>query len=126
MDNNIPESIGITSRDLAGFGIFWIISVGFLVIPPYKTRWLFIVKVGADLNDESGLRYHIQSFLLPPTGLGLLIWALKKNHGLTGMSFGATQSSGSTLAWAVIAYVSSYSHSVCLLTSHMISANLMQ
>ncbi|PBK61200.1 allantoin permease [Armillaria solidipes] len=86
MDNHIPESIGITSRDLAGFGIFWIISVGFLVIPPYKTRWLFIVK----------------SFLLPPTGLGLLIWALKKNHGFTGMSFGATQSSGSTLAWAVI------------------------
>ncbi|SJL13241.1 uncharacterized protein ARMOST_16680 [Armillaria ostoyae] len=87
MDNHIPESIGITSRDLAGFGIFWIISVGFLAMPPYKTRWLFIVK----------------SFLLPPTGLGLLIWALKKNHGFTGMSFGATQSSGSTLAWAVIA-----------------------
>ncbi|KAK0224294.1 allantoin permease [Armillaria fumosa] len=87
MDNHIPESIGITSRDLAGFGIFWIISVGFLVIPPYKTKWLFIVK----------------SFLLPPTGLGLLIWALKKNHGFTGMSFGATQSRGSTLAWAVIA-----------------------
>ncbi|KAK0479206.1 allantoin permease [Armillaria novae-zelandiae] len=87
MENHIPESVGITSRDLAGFGIFWIISVGFLVIPTYKTKWLFIAK----------------SFLLPPTGLGLLIWALKKNHGFTGMSFGATQSRGSTLAWAVIA-----------------------
>ncbi|KAK0447304.1 allantoin permease [Armillaria borealis] len=86
MDNHIPESIGITSRDLAGFGIFWIISVGFLAIPPYKTRWLF----------------HCQEFpITSRQGLGLLIWALKKNHGFTGMSFGATQSSGSTLAWAV-------------------------
>ncbi|KAK0199353.1 allantoin permease [Desarmillaria ectypa] len=86
-ENHVPESIGITSRDLAGFFIFWIIGVGFLVISPYKTRWLFIVK----------------SFLLPPTGLGLVIWALKKNHGFTGVSFDASQLSGSTLAWVVIA-----------------------
>ena len=56
MDNHIPESIGITSRDLAGFGIFWILSVGLLIIPPYKTRWLLMVKVSTDLNDESRLR----------------------------------------------------------------------
>ncbi|KAG7445403.1 allantoin permease [Guyanagaster necrorhizus] len=91
IENHIPESIGITSRDLAGFSIFWVVNVGFLFIPPYKTRWLFIAK----------------SFLLPPTGLGILIWALKKNHGFTGMSFGAAQSTGPTLAWAIIAQFNS-------------------
>ncbi|EPE03016.1 allantoin permease [Ophiostoma piceae UAMH 11346] len=45
MPNQIPESIGITSQEMVAYFVFWAIETPLLLIPPYKLRWFFVIKV---------------------------------------------------------------------------------
>ncbi|KAG7823416.1 hypothetical protein KL909_003439 [Ogataea angusta] len=42
--NKIPSSMGITSPQMIGHFVFWSVQFPFLLIPPHKLRWFFILK----------------------------------------------------------------------------------
>lgn len=44
MANTLPESAGITSRDLLAFFLFWMIEMPFLLVHPSKIKFLFAVS----------------------------------------------------------------------------------
>jgi NCS1 family nucleobase:cation symporter-1 len=41
MANHLPESAGISSRDLLAFFLFWMIEMPFLTVHPSKIKFLF-------------------------------------------------------------------------------------
>jgi cytosine/uracil/thiamine/allantoin permease len=43
MANHLPESAGITSRDLLAFFLFWMLELPFQVVHPTKIKFLFAV-----------------------------------------------------------------------------------
>ncbi|KAG7902781.1 hypothetical protein KL905_003097 [Ogataea polymorpha] len=42
--NKIPATMGITSPQMIGHFVFWSLQFPFLLIPPHKLRWFFILK----------------------------------------------------------------------------------
>jgi hypothetical protein len=44
MANHLPESAGISSRDLLAFFLFWMIEMPFLTVHPSKIKFLFAVS----------------------------------------------------------------------------------
>jgi cytosine/uracil/thiamine/allantoin permease len=44
MVNHLPESAGISSRDLLAFFLFWMIEMPFLTVHPSKIKFLFAVS----------------------------------------------------------------------------------
>ena len=43
MDNSLPVSAGITSRDLLAFFLFWMIELPLQMVHPTKIKYLFMV-----------------------------------------------------------------------------------
>ncbi|RDW56762.1 hypothetical protein BP6252_13985 [Coleophoma cylindrospora] len=92
--NHLPASAGITSRDLLGFFIFWIVQFPIMFIHPKLLRRLFVVKA---LFSSAAL-------------FGVLGWAIHMNGGSLG-SFKYTTSqkslSGKELIWPMISAINS-------------------
>jgi NCS1 family nucleobase:cation symporter-1 len=44
MANHLPESAGISSKDLLAFFLFWMIEMPFLTVHPSKIKFLFAVS----------------------------------------------------------------------------------
>ncbi|EXJ84746.1 hypothetical protein A1O3_05418 [Capronia epimyces CBS 606.96] len=65
MKNTIPESANVTTQDLIGTIIYFVVFVALIMVRPYKLQPFFLVSfVGVIL-----------------TILGMFIWAMAKNHG---------------------------------------------
>ncbi len=44
MQNHLPESAGITSRDLLAFFLFWMFELPFMAVHPSRIKFLFAVS----------------------------------------------------------------------------------
>ncbi|KAI5247928.1 hypothetical protein E4T42_05880 [Aureobasidium subglaciale] len=92
--NHLPESAGITSRDLLSFFIFWMIQMPVMFIHPKVLRHLFVVKAV----------YTTISLL------GVLGWTISANGGKLGdfeYTTKQTQLSGHDLIWPMISAINS-------------------
>ncbi|KAG9521460.1 allantoin, partial [Aureobasidium melanogenum] len=92
--NHLPESAGITSRDLLSFFIFWMIQMPVMFIHPRVLRHLFVVKAV----------YTTISLL------GVLGWAISANGGKIGdfkYTTKQTHLSGHGLIWPMISAINS-------------------
>ncbi|EXJ83331.1 hypothetical protein A1O1_06952 [Capronia coronata CBS 617.96] len=65
MKNTIPSSSNITTQDLIGTILFFLVFLGVLLVPPYKMYNFFRVSFCAVVT----------------TILGMFIWAMAANHG---------------------------------------------
>lgn len=83
MPNHIPESVGITSRDMVAYFVFWAIETPLLLIPPYKLRWFFVTKV----------------VMTTATILGIVIWTCTKAHGSGDIWKQTASVSGAEKSW---------------------------
>ncbi|PYH97728.1 hypothetical protein BO71DRAFT_116880 [Aspergillus ellipticus CBS 707.79] len=88
--NEIPEDQGITTNEMAGYVIFWIIQLPFMCIHPNKVRWLFVVK----------------TVLVPIAWIAILIWAFVAEGGGEMFAEKATVS-GSQYSWVFLASMTS-------------------
>ncbi|KAI6082066.1 putative allantoin permease [Hypoxylon rubiginosum] len=96
--NMLPASAGITSANLLGFFIFWIIQFPFMFIHPTTIRHLFVVK----------------SVVTTAAFLGVMGWAISANGGSIGnFNFGAKTLSGSALVWPMIQAINSVMAALC-------------
>ncbi|KAI1769353.1 putative allantoin permease [Hypoxylon sp. FL1150] len=96
--NTLPASAGITSANLLGFFIFWIIQFPFMFIHPVVVRHLFVLK----------------SVVTTAAFLGVFGWAVSANGGSIGnFSFGTETLSGSALVWPMIQAINSVMAALC-------------
>ncbi|KAI4947221.1 hypothetical protein J4E86_008846 [Alternaria arbusti] len=92
--NRLPESAGITSRDLLSFFLFWMAQLPVMFIHPTVLRHLFVVKA---------IYTTIALF-------GVLAWVISANGGKIGSftyTTKQTQLSGSALIWPMIQAINS-------------------
>ncbi|WVQ81069.1 hypothetical protein IAT38_003191 [Cryptococcus sp. DSM 104549] len=90
--NTIPLKSQITTKDLAGTIIFWIITLPLLFMKVHNTRWLWTIK----------------AFVLPPCVIGLFIYTQVLHTSSGSTSFGTIKGyTGSTLAWTMLKYINS-------------------
>jgi len=92
--NRLPESAGITSRDLLSFFLFWMAQLPVMFIHPTVLRHLFVVKA---------VYTTIALF-------GVLAWVISANGGKIGSftyTTKQTQLSGSALIWPMIQAINS-------------------
>ncbi|PKS11151.1 hypothetical protein jhhlp_002912 [Lomentospora prolificans] len=65
MRNTLPEGANITTNDLIGTMIYWVVFVGMLCVPPHKLQGFFLASfIGVSL-----------------TIVGMFIWAMAANRG---------------------------------------------
>ena len=83
MPNHIPESVGITSSELVAYFVFWAIETPLLLIPPYKLRWFFVVKV----------------IMTTATVLATVIWTCVKADGSGDIWRQTASVSGADKSW---------------------------
>ncbi|KIK67916.1 hypothetical protein GYMLUDRAFT_36722 [Collybiopsis luxurians FD-317 M1] len=83
VSNTLPESSGITTRELAGFLIAWFIFQCLTLIHPRDLKWFYVAK----------------SIIVLTAMHGVLIWWMRKNGGVHFPSQSAESLSGSTRAW---------------------------
>jgi NCS1 family nucleobase:cation symporter-1 len=96
--NRLPESAGITSKNLLAFFIFWIIQFPIMFVHPVILRHLFVVKAVA---TTAGL-------------FGVLGWAVQTNGGSLGnMRMGQEALSGAALVWPMIQAINSVMAALC-------------
>ncbi|KAI4956642.1 hypothetical protein J4E91_000855 [Alternaria rosae] len=92
--NRLPESAGITSRDLLSFFLFWMAQLPVMFIHPTVLRHLFVIKA---------VYTTIALF-------GVLAWVISANGGRIGSftyTTKQTQLSGSALIWPMIQAINS-------------------
>ncbi|KAA8617879.1 FUI1 Cytosine uracil thiamine allantoin permease [Pyrenophora tritici-repentis] len=92
--NHLPESAGITSRDLLSFFLFWMVQMPIMFIHPTVLRHLFVVKA---------VYTTISLF-------GVLGWVISANGVKIGdfsYTTAQTQLSGSDLVWPMIQAINS-------------------
>ncbi|KAH6842166.1 permease for cytosine/purines, uracil, thiamine, allantoin-domain-containing protein [Alternaria rosae] len=92
--NRLPESAGITSRDLLSFFLFWMAQLPVMFIHPTVLRHLFVIKA---------VYTTIALF-------GVLAWVISANGGKIGSftyTTKQTQLSGSALIWPMIQAINS-------------------
>ncbi|KAL4984742.1 permease for cytosine/purines, uracil, thiamine, allantoin-domain-containing protein [Aspergillus falconensis] len=99
LTNRLPDSAGITSRDLLAFFIFWILQFGVMFLHPTVLRHLFVIK----------------AVYTTVTLLGVLGWAVHMNGGsLGGFTFGTQVTlHGSALVWPMIQAINSVMGALC-------------
>ncbi|KAL2104909.1 hypothetical protein VUR80DRAFT_9361 [Thermomyces stellatus] len=91
LENTIPASSNITTKNLVGWIVYNVLTVPMIYIPPEKTRKLFLAM-------------NTLSFL---TLLGLMIWALVTARGAGPLiSQSSTLHSSSDLGWGMVKGVS--------------------
>ncbi|OAA57385.1 Permease, cytosine/purines, uracil, thiamine, allantoin [Niveomyces insectorum RCEF 264] len=96
--NHLPESAGITSANLLAFFIFWLLQLPFTFVHPRTIRHLFVVK----------------SVFSTAAFMGVLGWAVHKNHGSLGnFDFGTKQLHGSAVVWPMIGAINSVMGALC-------------
>ena len=86
LPNHLPESAGITSRDLLAFFLFWMIEMPFLAIHPTKIKYLFAVE----------------SIYCPLACLGVFAWCISYGGGLNTDGIAQKAIHGSKLSWAML------------------------
>ncbi|CAK7230256.1 hypothetical protein SBRCBS47491_007525 [Sporothrix bragantina] len=87
MANHLPESAGITSRDLLAFFLFWMIEMPFLAVHPRKIKFLFAAE----------------SIICPLACIGVFAWCVHYGGGLSIDSVSATVPiTGSALGWGML------------------------
>lgn len=99
IQNHLPGSAGITSKNLLAFFIFWIVQFPVMFVHPTIIRHLFVVKA---VYTTIAL-------------VGVLGWAVHMNGGKMGrFSFdGQKQLSGSALVWPMIQAINSVCAALC-------------
>lgn len=97
--NMLPDSAGITSKNLLAFFIFWILQFGVMFVHPIVLRHLFVVKA---VYTTVAL-------------LAVLGWAVHMNGGSLGdFSFdNQVLLSGSALVWPMIQAINSVMSALC-------------
>jgi nucleobase:cation symporter-1, NCS1 family len=94
MANHLPQSAGITSRDLLAFFLFWILETPFLAVHPSKIKFLFAAE----------------SIICPLACLGVFAWCVQYGGGIhisaindTTVNSAATPTvTGGALGWAML------------------------
>lgn len=86
MTNHLPESAGITSRDLLAFFLFWMIELPFQAVHPTKIRFLFAAE----------------SFICPLACIGVFAWCVHYGGGIHGSAIATEPLSGGSLGWAML------------------------
>lgn len=90
--NHLPASAGITSRDLLGFMIFWIIQFPVMFVHPRHMRWVYVFK----------------AVYTPACLFGMLGWAVHKNGGIGNITgLGKKHAEGSALVWSMLQAINS-------------------
>lgn len=98
--NHLPESAGITSKNLLAFFIFWIVQFPVMFVHPTIIRHLFVVKA---VYTTAAL-------------FGVLGWAIHMNGGHIGsFSFDGQhkQLRGRELVWPMIQAINSVCAALC-------------
>lgn len=99
MNNTLPSSTNMTTKEFVGFVVYCILSCFIIYIKPEKTRVLFIV-------------FNFITFI---TLIGMMIWALAQAHGGGPLlSEGATVKGSSATGWAIVSGVSSVIGSIAV------------
>ncbi|CAK7224026.1 hypothetical protein SBRCBS47491_005409 [Sporothrix bragantina] len=95
--NHLPASAGNTTKGMTAFFVFWFIQLGFMLIHPSRSRWLYTIK----------------SVLAPPVLLATFAFVIGKTGGLGETSrLQTTTLSSSALGWAFMTGVNSVSGSI--------------
>lgn len=93
--NTIPESQGVTVKQLLGFILFAIVTAPFLALRPHQMRRLYTIK----------------SFVLPPVAISLFAWCIVQGRSAGGSdgNFISVKPSpkGAALAWAMLSAINS-------------------
>jgi Permease for cytosine/purines, uracil, thiamine, allantoin len=82
MANHLPESAGISSRDLLAFFLFWMIEMPFLTVHPSKIKFLFAVsrftkaKPISSQADNMSSRLSLSSVHLPALASSLGVFTM--------------------------------------------------
>ncbi|THU82470.1 NCS1 nucleoside transporter family [Dendrothele bispora CBS 962.96] len=82
--NHIPEHIGITTQGMVAYIVAWTIQLPFLVIPPVKMKYLFVVK----------------SIVMTISTFVLLGWSVNKAGGGGPIFSQHSSLTGSAKSWA--------------------------
>ena len=61
-----PPAQGISTKDMIGYLVYWIVQFPLLCVRPDRVRWVFVVK----------------SVLVPVAWVAILVWALVVQHGV--------------------------------------------
>ena len=88
----LPQTLTYASGLMCYF-LFWLIQFPFMLVPPQKIRWLFVVE----------------SFVVPPAWFAMLIWSLVKVPSKEGLFNHYSALSGSTLTYAWLSALNSAS-----------------
>ena len=91
LPNHLPPSARITTRDMTSYVIFHVIQFPFMFIPMHRLQRLFLVK----------------TVITVPMAVGMLIWICEKAHNSNAILHQPTTISGSALAWAWLASLTS-------------------
>ncbi|KAH8893643.1 NCS1 family nucleobase:cation symporter-1 [Thozetella sp. PMI_491] len=87
MPNHLPESAGITSRDLVAFFLFWIIELPFQLVHPSKIKVLFAAE----------------SIICPVACIGVFAWCIQYGGGIQIDTIAsAAPLTGGSLGWAML------------------------
>ncbi|EEA26771.1 hypothetical protein TMatcc_004940 [Talaromyces marneffei ATCC 18224] len=81
--NHLPASANITTQEMISYFILWTIQFPLLTIPPYKMKWLFMIK----------------SVMIIATILGMVIWVCTQVNGSGNIWDQQATVSGSQKAW---------------------------
>ncbi|KAF4340516.1 allantoin transport [Fusarium beomiforme] len=96
--NKLPQSAGITSKNLLAFFIFWIIQFPVMFVHPTVLRHLFVVK----------------SVATTAALFGVMGWAVHMNGGSLGdFKMGYKELSGSKLVWPMIQAINAVMAALC-------------
>lgn len=61
-----PPAQGISTKDMIGYLVYWIVQFPLLCVRPDRVRWVFVVK----------------SVLVPVAWVAILVWALVVQHSV--------------------------------------------
>lgn len=100
--NHIPKNQGITTNEMVGYFVFWVLQFPFLCMRPDRLRWLFIIK----------------SVLVPAAFIAMLVWGfvVEKDGGKVFKDQKASVS-GSSYSWLWLASMTSVQGNVCIFLS---------
>jgi NCS1 family nucleobase:cation symporter-1 len=105
MENHLPESAGITSRDLLAFFLFWLIELPFQVVHPSKIKVLFAVSILYELKVRTLTNYwyhQAESIICPMACLGVFAWCISYGGGIQVESLNESPVTGGALGWAML------------------------
>lgn len=89
--NHLPASAGITTQEMISHFVFWSIQFPFMLTPPHKIRWFFILK----------------SIVVVISSVGVVIAMTQKAGGTGDIWNQQATVSGSTKSWLILSSMSS-------------------